>query len=112
MRRYSEAVKADVRLRMIHLTGRAWLRSQRSWASNRHPLQLVEDLEVAGRGGAGIREGTRRLECCRQVSVVLDLVGFNAIELSTCCIERACSPSRRNSGGMHPSMPKTSLCAP
>jgi len=29
-----------------------------------HPLQMKEDLAVAGRGGASIREATRRLECC------------------------------------------------
>ena len=28
-----------------------------------HPLQLEEGLVVAGRGGAGIREGSRGLEC-------------------------------------------------
>ena len=32
-----------------------------------HPLQMEEDLAVAGGSGAVIREGTRRLERCRQV---------------------------------------------
>jgi len=32
-----------------------------------HPLEMEEGLAVAGRSGAGIREGTRTLEYCRQV---------------------------------------------
>jgi len=39
----------------------------RTGHSRGQPLQLEEGLAVAGRGGAGIREGTRGLVCCRQI---------------------------------------------
>ena len=32
-----------------------------------HPLEMEEGLAVAGRSGAGIREGPRRLERCRHI---------------------------------------------
>ena len=55
---------------------------------------MEEGLAVAGRGGAGIREGTRGLERRRQVTVVLEIAGFNATELSAYCRERGLFPEQ------------------
>ena len=54
MRRYSEAVQADVRRRM-------------SPPHRQSVAQISQELAVAGGGGAGIGERPRGLDCCRQV---------------------------------------------
>ena len=54
MRRYSEAVQADVRRRM-------------SPPHRQSVAQISQELAVAGGGGTGIGERPRGLDCCRQV---------------------------------------------
>ena len=69
MRRYSEAVKADVRRRMTlpHRQSVSPMSEDPAIHPRDHPLRMEEEVAVAGRSGAGIREGTRRLERCLQV---------------------------------------------
>jgi hypothetical protein len=62
MRRSREAVKADM-TRRTSLTQRQSVAriSEELGIQPDHPLELEEDWAVAGRGGAGMREGSGRL---------------------------------------------------
>jgi transposase-like protein len=68
MRRYSEAVKADVIRRISPLMRQSVARISQELGIHVVTLyKLEKGLAVAGRGGAGIRERPSWLECCRQV---------------------------------------------
>jgi len=67
MRRYSEAVKADVRRRMSPLQRQCEADIRGAWQSRDHPLQVAQVLAASGGGGAGLTEGTRGLGRCCQV---------------------------------------------
>jgi hypothetical protein len=58
MRRYSEAIKTDVRRQMSLAHRQSVTQISGAGHSRGHPLQPEEDLALAGRGGAGIEEGS------------------------------------------------------
>jgi transposase len=55
---------------------------------------MEEDLAVAGRGGAGIREGPDGWSAAAKFTVVLESAGLNSTELSGYCRERGLFPEQ------------------
>jgi hypothetical protein len=51
-------------------------------------------VAVAGRGGAGIREGTWWLGAADKFTAVIESVGLNATEFSAYCPERVLFPEQ------------------
>ena len=67
MRRYSEAVKADVRKRMSPPQRQSVAQISAAGHSRGHPLQLEDGLAIRGAGGSCLSEGSRGLGAGRQI---------------------------------------------
>ena len=94
-RRYSEAVKADVRRRMSppHRQSVAQI-SAGAGHSRGHPLQLEEGLAVQGEVVPASQKDPEGWGAADKFTVVLETAGLNATELSAYCRERGLFPEQ------------------
>ena len=100
MRRYSEAVKADVRRRM---SPPIWQSVAQISAELGIHVVTLYNWRMAWRLQGEVVPASEKdpdgWSAADKFTVVLETAGLNATELSAYCRERACSPSRWNVGG-------------
>ncbi len=99
MRRYNEAVKVDVRMRMSppHLQSVAWI-SEGLGIQVINLCKCRKSLRFQGEVVPASEKDPEGLGATDMFKVVQETAGLTATELSAYCRERGCSPSRRNAG--------------
>jgi len=111
MRRYSEAVKADVRRRMSppHRQSVAQISAELGF----HIVTLYNWRKAWRLEGEVVPASEKEPEgwsAADKFTVVLETAGLNATELSAYCREGGCIRNRWSVGGRPPRMPTKSQC--
>jgi transposase-like protein len=112
MRPYSEAVKADVRRRMIPP-----MRQSVAQISAELGIHVVTHYNwrkawrLQGEVVTASEKDPEGWSAADKFTVVLETAGLNAMELSAYCWDGVCTRSRWSGGGKHPRMPTKSQCS-